>query len=247
MGVIYEPSGAAREYSPLACNLYTGCQHGCVYCYAPACLRMRAEDFWAGGTPKKQILHRIEQEAPKYSGGDRVLFCFTCDPYQPGDNAITRDALRICVDNGVRFQVLTKGGTRAARDIDLFKEGDAVFATTLIFDNDALRQQWEPGAADCNDRAAMVCRAHRAGIPTWVSIEPVIDPDEALAVMRRLDAAVDEWRIGKLNHHPHAATVDWNAFGERVADFLGKTDTPYMIKDALQPFMPKGFPAVRRA
>ena len=27
--VIYEPRGRAREYSPLAVNLYRGCSHGC--------------------------------------------------------------------------------------------------------------------------------------------------------------------------------------------------------------------------
>ena len=31
---IYEPSGRAREYGELAVNIYTGCNHGCSYCYA---------------------------------------------------------------------------------------------------------------------------------------------------------------------------------------------------------------------
>lgn len=32
MAAIYEPKGAAREYSPLAMNYITGCDHGCAYC-----------------------------------------------------------------------------------------------------------------------------------------------------------------------------------------------------------------------
>lgn len=32
---IYQPSGAAREYSPLALNYIKGCDHGCVYCLHP--------------------------------------------------------------------------------------------------------------------------------------------------------------------------------------------------------------------
>lgn len=30
---IYQPGGAAREYSPWACNLYNGCTNRCDYCY----------------------------------------------------------------------------------------------------------------------------------------------------------------------------------------------------------------------
>ena len=32
--LIYEPAGRAREYAALACNVYRGCEHGCIYCYA---------------------------------------------------------------------------------------------------------------------------------------------------------------------------------------------------------------------
>jgi DNA repair photolyase len=33
MQTIYEPKGKAREYAPLALNLYESCPHGCKYCY----------------------------------------------------------------------------------------------------------------------------------------------------------------------------------------------------------------------
>lgn len=45
MNVIYEPKGKAGEYSPLAVNLYRGCDHGCTYCYAPAATRTARETF----------------------------------------------------------------------------------------------------------------------------------------------------------------------------------------------------------
>ena len=33
MSLIYEPKGKAREYSPLALNVYSGgCDHACRYC-----------------------------------------------------------------------------------------------------------------------------------------------------------------------------------------------------------------------
>lgn len=30
---IYQPNGAAAEYSKWACNLYNGCTNRCEYCY----------------------------------------------------------------------------------------------------------------------------------------------------------------------------------------------------------------------
>lgn len=37
MSLIYEPRGRAREYAALALNTYTGCSHGCQYCFAIDC------------------------------------------------------------------------------------------------------------------------------------------------------------------------------------------------------------------
>ena len=45
MSIIYQPKGKAREYSPLAANLYLGCNHGCKYCYAPSIRFQTRQDF----------------------------------------------------------------------------------------------------------------------------------------------------------------------------------------------------------
>ncbi len=45
MAAIYEPSGAAREYSPLALNYITGCDHGCAYCYVPGLMKRFRTDY----------------------------------------------------------------------------------------------------------------------------------------------------------------------------------------------------------
>jgi hypothetical protein len=93
-----------------------------------------------------------------------------------------------------------------------------------------------------------LCEAHDRGLPTWVSVEPVIVPDEALEVIRYGQdlGVVGHYRIGPLNHHPHAETVDWRAFGERLAQTLVDTGARYLIKHDLRPFMPAGFPADNR-
>lgn len=255
MAAIYEPKGMAREYAPLACNLYKGCLHGCRYCYAPACLRMSPEAFWAESTLRLDVFNSLEREAKKYRGTNiPVLFCFTSDPYQPNEDGSTREALVSMIRSGCRFQVLTKGGMRAVRDIDCFQSntlfghehrGPCAFGTTLLFTNDIDRAEWEPNAAPVEDRIEAIRAFHAVGIRTWVSIEPVIDPVQAVALVRSLSPIVDEWRVGKLNHHPHAKTVDWHAFAAKVIRALEDSGRDFMVKDALQPFLPQGAP-VRR-
>jgi len=233
----------AREYSSLALNVYSGCTHGCRYCYAPSCLQRTRETFHSQGTPRKDIVRQVQREAPAYAGGtDRILLSFTCDPYQPSEreHGVTRQVLRVLTDAGAPWQVLTKGGMLACRDFDLFCAAGGVFATSLVFTDDADRQQWEPHAAPVQDRIDAIRRAHEAGIPTWVSIEPVIDPAQALDIIRDLSGSVDAWKVGKLNHHAHAQTVDWQAFADELLPTLQASGRPYLVKDSLHKYLPEG-------
>jgi len=70
MSVIYEPRGKAREYSELAVNLYKGCSHACVYCYAPAATFCDRGKFSSPDyiQPRPDILKTLEREAQKMSG-----------------------------------------------------------------------------------------------------------------------------------------------------------------------------------
>jgi DNA repair photolyase len=247
MAAIYEPRGMAREYAPLACNLYRGCTHGCTYCYAPGCLRMTPDSFHAESTLRKGILEDLRKEAPTYAGNAHpVLFSFTSDAYQPEETGDTREALKIMRDAGCPFQVLTKGGTRACRDFDLYGKRDA-FGTTLAHEWDKDRALWEPNAATVKDRIAAIKAAHSLGIRTWVSIEPVIYPVPPIHLIESLSPWVDEWRVGKLNHHHQSKNVDWYDFADRVSAALEASGRDYMVKDALQPFLPKGVPTRRYA
>ena len=261
MQAIYEPRGAAREYAPLACNLYRGCVHGCKYCYSPATLRMSREEFHASSRLREGVIEALKREAPRYGGGAaHVLLCFTSDPYPPSPSwfaeatqderlrgtspptgsEATREALQILAAHDVPVEVLTKAGTRAARDFDVLARMRGRFATTLLFTRDEDRATWEPNAAPVEDRIDAIRDAHRRGIPTWVSVEPIIDPEQALALIETLSDVVDEWRIGKLNHHPLAATIDWAAWAPRLLDAAQASGRRYMIKDALAAYLPPG-------
>lgn len=233
--VIYQPKGAALEYSPLACNIWLTCSHGCRYCYGPACLRKQPSEFFTEATARKDILHNIEKDCQKIPGERRpILLSFVCDVYQPHDqrSAITRQALEILERYHMKAQVLTKGGMRAERDFDILKRNKWKFGTSLSWSYWREASEYEPGAAVIASRIEAIQIAHHMGIFTWVSLEPVIDPDQALDAIRLLKNHVDFWKVGKLNHHSELeAKVDWSKFLKDVRLLL--KDRPHYIKTDL--------------
>lgn len=244
MALIYEPKGQAREYAALACNIYSGCDHRCVYCYAPSATRKQREEF-ARPKPRNSFIEILDREcmARKRAGTNsgRVLLCFTCDPYQHLDErlGLTRDTIRLLHRYGFTVQVLTKGGSRAMRDLDLFGPGDA-FASTLTLLDDTSSRKWEPGAALPDDRIETLRQFHAAGVPTWVSLEPVLNPASALEIIRRTHGFVDLYKVGKLNYHELASRIDWQVFADDVVSLCESLQNPYLIKDSLRPYLRDG-------
>lgn len=239
--VIYETKGKAREYRELACNLYQGCDHGCVYCYAPSVLQRNREQFHQATGVRADILKKLEKDAAGYErAGERrqVLFCFTCDPYSnaASQTTVTREAIQICHNHNLNVCTLTKGGTRALRDIDLFTERDS-FASTLTSLDPEVSQTWEPGAASPAARCATLMEFHARGIPTWVSLEPVLDPDMVFEIIKKTAHYVDEYKVGVLNYHPHAKEIDWRKFGLDAIDLLEKLGKRYYIKADLKKWL----------
>jgi DNA repair photolyase len=241
MNVIYEPKGRAKEYSDLACNLYRGCTHGCLYCYAPACMRTSNDKWHAAAIPRTRIIDLFEKDAAQLRGDPRkILFSFLSDPYQPleATEQLTRKALEIVKKYGLKSQILTKGGKLAERDFGLFKSCKTELGVTLCFMNDTLRQRWEPDAAPVSERLALLKAAHEKGIYTWVSLEPVIDPDEALAVIRHAHPWVRRWKVGKLNHMKAVESkVDWKKFHADVKALLLDLGAAHYIKEDLRAFV----------
>lgn len=242
MCVIYEPKGKAREYSALACNLYRGCGHGCVYCYAPSATRRDRNEFYGRPAPRNDIIKQISKEiqALKKPTDSPVLLCFTCDPYQPIEEklGITRCAINIFDSYGVPVQVLTKGGLLAARDFDILKLNPGnKFSVTLTTDNPEESAQWEPGAAPPEERIQSLKMAHDLGISTWVSFEPVFNPDAVLRLIEKTHEFVDLYKVGKLNYHPAANGIDWKQFGHAVKTCLEYFGKSYYLKEDLKNHM----------
>ena len=240
--LIYEPRGRAREYAPLACNVYRGCDHQCSYCYAASATQRSRSDFNIPATRGADFITRLTREAFKRQSrgqAGRVLLCFTCDPYQRLDAelGLTRQAIQVLHNTGHAVEVLTKGGSRALRDIDLLGPGDA-FASTLTLLDAESSLEWEPGAATPADRIETIRAFHSAGVPTWGSLEPVLDPGIALEIIRQTHEFVDLFKVGRLNYHPLARQIDWAKFGCDAIALLRSVGSQYYIKRDLACLLP---------
>lgn len=238
--VIYEPRGKAREYAPLALNLYRGCAHGCTYCYAPTVTRISRERFHDPGfiRPRQEILAALQEQAAKMAGDPReILLCFTSDPYQPieKESRITRFALEILMMNNLTVTILTKGGRWGLeRDQDLLILNPLnSWAVTLTLDDFDESLKWEPMATTPGGRILSLKGAKRLGLQTWVSFEPVIDPEAVYRLLEATHEFVDLYNVGKLNYHPRAREIDWRRFRGEIEERLNKLGKPYYLKKDL--------------
>ena len=241
MNIIYEPRGKAREYAELAVNLYKGCSHACVYCYAPAATFCDREKFSSPDyiRPRPAILETLEREAEKMQGDPRrILLSFTSDPYQPAEKTlgVTRKALEIFVVHNLTATVLTKGGTWGiARDQDLLQANpNNAWSVTLTLDDPTASLEWEPGAALPHDRIHSLRMAKEAGIHTWVSFEPVLDPEAVYRLLDQTSEFVDFYKVGKLNYHPLAREIDWRRFMGEMEKRLSRLGKLYYLKKDLR-------------
>lgn len=237
MGVIYEPTGRAAEFAHLAANLYTGCSHGCMYCYVPDV--MRNNKFFTEQSVRKDVIEHLQKEAPNFAGTDkRILLCFACDPYQPLDDKeqITRETIKILRDSDVPFQILTKGGMRAARDFDLYGPNDTFGTTLTLIDKDKSLLH-EPRAALPEERIAAISAAKSKGIETWVSLEPVIEPAASIKLIQKTHTIVDHYRIGKMNHCDKLSAQAWRRFGIMAIQLCRKLNKDYYIKTDLAKYL----------
>lgn len=207
-------------------------------CFGPDILHVTRESFHSDIKPRENILARLTKDVEKLKGDDReILISFTSDPYQPieEDLSITRYAIKILIANNLRFTILTKGGSRAARDFDLLEDyPKCSFGTTLIFLDQNLADKWEVNTPRILDRIETIHKAHNLGIKTWVSLEPVIDVDQAYQLIAYLHRWVDMWKIGKINYHPEEeAKVDWIKFREKIKELMTAIGGNYYLKKSL--------------
>jgi DNA repair photolyase len=165
----------------LTFNPYTGCDHGCVYCYAAGYVP-RFSDC----RPKKDLIPRLRREAAKLRG-EIISMSNSSDPYPnlEAEMRLTRGCLDVLSRHDCRIQIVTKS-TLVTEDIDILKRVSSMVSVTITTDDDALARIIEPHAPSPSERLAALEALGRNDISTSVRIDPVIpflnDNPESLIV-----------------------------------------------------------------
>ena len=243
---IYTPTGLALEYSSWACNPYhIGCGHKCLYCFEKTRKNEAKKAlFDAGAIPKENWLEKLRIDAAKCQAlgiTGQVLMSFTSDVYNPHDVSMTRPTIEIIQEFGMGINVLTKAGMRSLDDIDLFRPTRDCYGATLTALDDEMSLEWEPDAALPDERMEALKTFHRCGIYTWCSLEPVLDVEASLEIVRQTHTFIDHYKIGKSNYmekYPTIAAIDWEDYTHRMIDVVAKVGASHYFKKFLQRYLP---------
>ena len=179
----------ARNTSPdipfdQSINAYRGCEHGCIYCFARPSHAFHdlspGLDFETKlfAKPEAPALLRAELAKPGYTARPIAMGTNT-DPYQPieRDWRITRDCIAVLAETNHPLTITTKSD-RVVRDLDLLSamaaKGLASVTLSITSLDPLIARTLEPRAPHPAKRLAAVRALAEAGVPTYVSISPVI-------------------------------------------------------------------------
>jgi len=214
-----------------AINPYTGCMHGCVYCYA----RFMAK-YTQHGLPwgrfadvKINAADVLRKQLAKHPTGVVSLSTVT-DPYQAVEKKyeITRRILKELVDSDLEVSILTRSDL-VLRDTDiliLFQRGQCDVGFSMATMDDEIRKKMEPAAPSISRRIEALRKLHEKGIKTWMFLAPVMPVFTEATLMHLLEsvaASVDYILVDSLNiksdNWSHMKTVLRNYYPDILPDW----------------------------
>lgn len=231
------------EYGDFTINHIQGCSHGCTYpCYAYMMSkrfgRCKTYEDWIKPKLVSNALDLLKQELPKYKDKiNSVHLCFTSDPFMYNFPEVTDLSLNLIdylYKNNIKVSALTKG----ILPNKLVKYTTGNFGITLVSLSESFRKIYEPGSSPYEERINSLYQLHKAGIKTWVSIEPYPTPNiisqDLNQILKRI-SFVDKIIFGRLNYNKYVKEYkDYKSFYNKLADdvvnFCIQNNIDYHIK-----------------
>ncbi len=190
-----------------AVNCYTGCAHGCVYCYARFASRFsHPRQPWGSFVDIKTNAPEVLAREVKRRPVGRVMLSSVCDAWQPveKETLLTRRCLEILLPRGYEISALTKSAL-ARRDLDLLATGNVDFGVTVTTLDPHLARIIEPGSSPPSVRLAVLAEAKNKGIRSYAFVGPLLpflsDTEENITSLLKAikNIGVDYFYLDKLN------------------------------------------------
>ena len=208
-------------------NVYRGCEHGCIYCYARPYheyLGLSAGlDFETKILVKERAPEILRAELGRRTwDGEPLAMSGVTDAYQPVERRLqlTRRCLEVMAECRQPVGVITKSAL-VERDADLLgdlaRHGAAHAWLTLTTLDEDLRRISEPRAPTAHARLGAVARLAEAGVPAGVIISPVIPgltDHEIPAILDRARQAGASYAAFTMLRLPHGVAALFEAWLE---------------------------------
>lgn len=167
----------------LSFDPYTGCEHGCLYCYASSYIK----DF-RRCRPKRNLLKLVRRDLAVLPRNALISMSNSSDPYPPMESRLklTRSCLREFLGRDLRILIITKSDL-VVRDLDLISELRAAVTITITTLDEDLAKRLEPRAPTPSKRLDAVEKLSSEGIPVGVRVDPIIPflNDEGVELLLR--------------------------------------------------------------
>jgi DNA repair photolyase len=206
-------------------NPYTGCQHGCIYCYAEFMIRFTGHkgDKWGQFLDIKTF--NLDKIKPERYKGKVVLLSSVTDPYLPLEKKYqnTRKILERLVGTEAEVSILTKSKL-VARDIDLFKKFKKIRVGISISTLDEnFARVIERAASKPLDRLEAIKEIFKAGIDTYTFISPFFpEITDYKAIIEEIRDYTNRFLFENLNFRPHNISRIIKIIKEHYPELLPK-------------------------
>lgn len=158
---------------PWSLNPYTGCSHGCLYCYVPTVAHLERARWGSYVVVKRNLPTVLARELARKERREVFLSSAT-DPYQPAerDQFITRRCLELLARADWPLSVLTRSPL-VTRDVDLFRRfSEFEIGMSVPTLDDEARTIVEPTAPTIDSRMRTLRKLADEGFRPYANILP---------------------------------------------------------------------------
>ena len=189
-----------REWAATNVNIQSGCENGCLYCYAQC---MSARFSRGGGVPWTAPRIREKPLSKSYRKRDGTIMFPTTHDITDANRSQCLVVLNKMLAAGNEVLVVSKPRLNCikelCRELAAYKN-QILFRFTIGSADDAVLSFWEPHAPSYQERISSLKWARQQGFKTSVSCEPMLDGNIKKVIHDAKPYVTDAIWLGRVNN-----------------------------------------------